>query len=109
MIFFDLDRMVLPASLLGLHLQSSWACFLPLLRKGHFVVVNLRGCQFGTFPQSDSRWEGGDDREGEGCYGQDAVSWQCFEWPAGDTAALLLSVAKLLLGYIFSASLPFQE
>lgn len=66
-----------------------------------FVPVNLQSCQFGTFPRSESREEG--------CCGQGTVSWQCCERPAGDTAALLLSVARLLLGCIFSASLPIQE
>lgn len=66
--FFDLDCVVLLASM---HAQSAWACLLPrapwypglLLRQRRFVPVNLQGCQFGTFPPSESREEGG---EGQG-------------------------------------------
>ena len=100
----------MPAELLGLLCSPKSAVVpwpAPELRR--FVLVNLQGCQFRTFPQSESREEGGDGGKEGGCCGQSTVSWQCCERPAGDTAALLLSVAGLLLGCVFSAFLPIQE
>lgn len=75
----------------------------PAPEQRRFVLVNLQGCPFPTFPRRESREEGGGGRKEEGCCGQGADAGNA---ASGQRATLPLCCCSALRGCCSCLQLP---